>query len=102
MAKFFKNPSERDAAIAKIDAAGALLNMAPATKGRLPISFGIPSVSAKGGVPQVAVSVDRNHVWRFYNNDTPNGLGILVHEQLGNDELRAWAERQAGKFIQFN
>lgn len=95
--KLFNNVTERDTVIAKIAAAELLINMAPATKGRLPISFGIPT-SGSGGVPQVAISMDQFNVFRFYNNDNLSHSGILVHEEIATAQLREWAESQAVKF----
>ncbi len=94
MIKFFNNIEARNVVINKIENATKLLNMASGTKGRLPISFGVPN---PGGVPQVAISAGRDNVWKFYNETV--GGGIVVHEQLGNDELRQWAAAQAVKFI---
>ena len=95
MIKFITNPDARDRVIEKIDAANKLLNMAPGTKGRLPISFGIPSMS---GVPHTAVSVDHDHIWRFYDHNKTEGA--LVRKQLGSEALSEWARSQAEKFTQ--
>ena len=95
MIKFITNPEARDRVIEKIDAAKKLLNMAPGTKGRLPISFGIPSMN---GVPQTAISVDQDHIWRFYDHGKTEGT--LVHEQLGSEALSEWVRNQAEKFAQ--